>query len=320
MTTRGSSVVPPSVIECVPNFSEGRRLPVLDALAASIRAVDAVRLLDVSSDPDHNRAVFTFAGDGERVLEAAFRSAVVAIEQIDLRAHRGVHPRIGAVDVIPFVPLRNATMDACVALARRLGARLAADLDLPVYLYGRAGPQPSRSLPEIRRGGFEGLQTAIAQPSRAPDLGPARVHPTGGAVAVGAREILIAFNVELQSTDVKVARAIARAVRESSGGLPAVQAMGVPLASRGCVQVSMNLQDYRRTPPLVAFQRVEAEAARRGIAVSAGELVGCAPPEALPPDPVDALRLRSLRPGQIFDPARLARDLDGGGAGPGGAR
>ncbi len=311
--------MPLPLIECVPNFSEGRRLPVLDALARSIRAVDGVRLLDVSSDPDHNRAVFTFAGLGERVLEAAYRSAVVAVERIDLRAHRGVHPRIGAVDVIPFVPLREATMEACAALARRLGDRLAADLGLPVYLYGHAGAQPSRSLAEIRRGGFEGLRTAIAGASRAPDLGPARVHPTGGAVAVGARGILVAFNVDLDSNDVKVARAVARAVRESSGGLPAVQAMGVTLASRGGVQVSMNLLDYRRTPPLVAFRRVEAEAARLGVQVAAGELVGCAPPEALPPDPASALRLRSLRPGQILDLAELARALSGR-EGAGGAR
>ena len=301
--------MPPSIIECVPNFSEGRRLPVLEALVQSIRAVPAVRLLDVSVDPDHNRAVFTFAGEGEPVLEAAFRSACVAIERIDLRTHQGVHPRIGAVDVIPFVPLYEATMDACVALAHRLGARLAADPGLPVYLYGRAGSRPSRSLAQIRRGGFEELREAIAQPARAPDLGPARAHPTAGAVAVGARELLIAFNVDLKSTDTMAARAIARTVRESSGGLPAVQAMGVPLASRGLVQVSMNLLDYHRTPPLAALLRVEAEAAQRGVAVAAGELVGCAPPEALPPDPIAALRLRSLRPGQILDPSKLAREF-----------
>ncbi len=301
----------PPLIECVPNFSEGRRPPVLDALARSIRGVGGVRLLDVSSDPDHNRAVYTFAGEGDAVLDAAFRSAAVALERIDLRTHDGVHPRIGAVDVIPFVPLHDATTEACATLARCLGARLAARLGLPVYLYGQAGSDPARTLAAIRRGGFEGLQAEITHPARRPDYGPARVHPTGGAVAVGARGILIAFNVDLESTDVHAARTIARAVRESSGGLPAIQAMGVPLASRGCVQVSMNVQDYRRTPPLIAFQRVEAEAARRGIAVSGGELVGCAPRDALPPDPIAALRLRSLRPEQILDPARLARHLFG---------
>jgi glutamate formiminotransferase len=295
------------LIECVPNFSEGRRAAVLEALAGSVRAVEGVRLLDVSADPDHNRAVLTFVGAGEAVLDAAFRSAAVALAQIDLRTHQGVHPRIGAVDVIPFVPLPGVSMQACAALAHRLGALLASRLDLPVYLYGEAAVNP-RALGEIRRGGFEGLRAAIAGPDRRPDFGPAHVHPTGGAVAVGARDILIAFNVNLQSNDVSVARAIARQVRESSGGLPAVQAMGVPLHSRGLVQVSMNLLDYRRTPPLRALEAVQAEAARRGIAVVESELVGCAPREALPPDPLRTLRLRGLRPGQILDPGRLARD------------
>lgn len=311
----------PSLIECVPNFSEGRRPAVLAALADSIRGTGGVRLIDVSSDPDHNRAVYTFVGGGDAVLEAAFRSAEVALQQIDLRSHRGVHPRIGAVDVIPFAPLWDATVEACAALARRLGERLASQLRLPAYLYGAAATDP-RALATIRRGGFEGLRSEIAEPARRPDYGPARVHPAGGAVAVGAREILIAFNVDLESSDLKAARAIAAAVRESSGGLPAVQAMGVPLASRGLVQVAMNLVDYRRTPPLIAFQRVEAEAARRGIVVSAGELIGCAPRDALPPKPVDALRLRALRAGQILDPEILARDFFGAGdsSGPRGAR
>ncbi len=308
-----------SLIECVPNFSEGRRADVLAALAASIREVPGVRLLDVSSDPDHNRSVFTFAGRAEAVFEAAYRSAAVALQRIDLRAHQGVHPRIGAVDVIPFVPLRDATIDACSALARRLAGRLAADLGVPVYLYGAAAASAARTLATIRRGGFERLRTEIARPARHPDHGPARVHPTGGAVAVGAREILIAFNVDLASTDLAAARAIAAAVRASSGGLPAVQAMGVPLASRGLVQVSMNLLDYRHTPPLLAYERVGAEAARRGIGVSAGELIGCAPRDALPPDPVAALHLRRLRPEQILDPEQIARELSGTDEAPAGA-
>jgi glutamate formiminotransferase len=300
------------MIECVPNFSEGRRPAVLAALADAIQGVGGVRLIDVSSDVDHNRAVYTFAGEGDAVGEAAFESARVALDQIDLRTHQGVHPRIGAVDVIPFVPLWNATLEACVALARRLAERLADQLGLPVYLYGSAACDPVRELSAIRRGGIELLRTEIALPARRPDHGPARLHPTGGAVAVGAREILIAFNVDLETQDVAAARAIAAAVRESSGGLPAVQAMGVALPSRGCVQVSMNLRHYRQTPPLTAFQRVAAEAARRGIAVSGGELVGCAPRDALPRDPVTALRLRTLRPSQILDPEGLARDLTGG--------
>ena len=295
--------MPRPIVECVPNFSEGRRPDVLEALAAGIRG-PGVRLLDVSADPDHNRAVFTFVGEGEAVLEAAFRSAAVAVERIDLRAHQGVHPRIGAVDVIPFVPLAGGSMPACATLARRLGALLADDLGLPVYLYGEAADR-RRPLAEIRRGEFEGLRTAIAGPGRRPDFGPARLHPSAGAVAVGARGVLIAFNVNLNSADAAAAREIARAVRASSGGLPAVQAMGVPLRSRGLAQVSMNLLDYRQTSPLAAFGRVEAEAARRGLAVVDCELVGCAPREALPPDPVAALRLRGLRPEQILDPAAL---------------
>ena len=283
----------------------------LAALAASIREVPGLRLLDVSPDPDHNRSVFTLVGRAEAVSEAAYRSAAIALHRIDLRTHQGVHPRIGAVDVIPFVPLRDATMEACAALARRLAGKLAADFGLPAYLYGAASANAGRDLATIRRGGFESLRTEIADPARHPDYGPSRVHPTGGAVAVGAREILIAFNVDLETTDLAAARAIAAAVRESSGGLPAVQAMGVAMASRGLVQVSMNLRDYRRTSPLIALQRVEAEAARRGIAVSAGELIGCAPRDALPPNPLATLRLRALRPEQILDPEGLARDLCG---------
>jgi glutamate formiminotransferase len=299
------------IFECVPNFSEGRRPGVLAALAAAIRGVAGVRLIDVSPDPDHNRAVYTFAGQGDGTLEASFRSAEVALAEIDLRTHQGVHPRIGAVDVIPFVPLWNATMEACVALARRLAERLATQLGLPVYLYGAAAVDPTRTLATIRRGGFERLRTEIARSPWRPDYGPDQVHPRGGAVAIGAREILIAFNVDLETADLGVAREIAAAVRESSGGLPAVQAMGVLLPSRKLVQVSMNLLDYHRTSPLTALHRVETEAARHGVAVAAGELIGCAPRDALPPDPVAVLRLRSLRPEQVLDPERLARDLAG---------
>ena len=304
--------MPHPLVECVPNFSEGRRPTILARLADAIRSVPGVRLLDVSADPDHNRAVFTIVGGPEAVYEAAYRSAAAAVAALDLRTHTGVHPRIGAVDVIPFVPLYDASLAECVPLARRLGETLAARLDLPVYLYAAAAADPARrTLAAIRRSGFEWLHAAISAPDRRPDFGPARVHPTAGAVAVGARDILIAMNVDLDSTDLSAARKIARAVRESSGGLPAVQAMGVPLPSRGRVQVSMNLLDYRRTPPAAAFERVRVEAARLGIAVAAGELIGCAPADALPPDPLQTLRLRTLRPEQILHPAALAKELDG---------
>ncbi len=305
--------MPIPLVECVPNFSEGRRPEVLARLADAVRRVQGARLLDVSADPDHNRVVVTFVGRPEAVLDAAYQSAATAVSLIDLRTHRGAHPRIGAVDVIPFVPLYDISLDACAALARRLGEDLATRLDLPVYLYGAAATGPERrTLAAIRRGGFEGLGEAIRTPGRRPDFGPRRVHPAAGAVAVGARGVLIAMNVDLDSTDLAAARKIARTVRESSGGLPAVQAMGVMLPSRGLVQVSMNLLDYRRTSPLAAFECVAREATRLGIEVAAGELIGCAPAEALPPDPVRTLRLRSLRPEQILDPAGLARELGGG--------
>jgi len=287
---------------------------VIARLAASVRDVAGARLLDVSADPDHNRAVFTFVGRADAVFEAAFQSAAVAVARIDLRVHEGVHPRIGAVDVIPFVPLYEASLAECAVLAHQLGDRVAERLALPVYYYAAAAAAPFHpTLARIRRGGFEELRRAIARPDRRPDVGPARVHSTAGAVAIGARDVLIAFNVNLRSTDVGAAQAIARAVRESSGGLPAVQAMGIRLASRGLIQVSMNLLDYRRTSLQVVFDRVAAEAARRRIDVAESELIGCAPREALPPDPLRALHLRVLRAEQILDPPQLARDLAGGG-------
>lgn len=295
-------------------MSEGRRAGVIARLAAAARGQAGARLLDVSSDPDHNRTVLTFAGTAEAVYEAARRMADAAVADIDLTRHDGVHPRIGAIDVVPFVPLYRASMADCVALARRFAAYAAESLGLPVYLYAAAARDPAhRGLAAIRRGGFEGLREAIGTPERRPDLGPARVHPTAGAVAVGARGVLIAMNVDLAGGDLAVARAIARAVRESSGGLPAVQAMGLWLQRRGVAQVSMNLLDYHRTPPLAAFERVRDEARRRGVEVAAGELIGCAPREALPPDPAAALRLRTFDAHQILDPERLAADLEAGG-------
>ena len=300
----------------MPNVSEGRRPDVIAALADAARTAAGARLLDVSPDPDHNRTVLTFAGSPGGVSEAARRVADAAVSRIDLTHHDGVHPRIGAIDVVPFVPLVGASMADCVALAHRFASYAAESLDLPVYLYAAAARRPEfRGLAAIRRGGFEGLRTAIAAPARRPDLGPARVHPTAGAVAVGARDVLIAMNADLAGADAAVARTIARAVRESSGGLPGVQAMGLWLPRRGVAQVSMNLLDYRRTPPLAAFERVCEEARRRGVDVEAGELIGCAPREALPPDPARALRLRAFRDTQVLDPNRLAGELDAAGEG-----
>ena len=312
-------------------MSEGRRADVIARLADAVRARapfarpggasesaggGAARLLDVSSDADHNRTVLTFAGGPDAVYEAARRVADAAVANIDLSQHEGVHPRIGAIDVVPFVPLYNASMDECRALANRFAEYAAQSLGLPVYLYAEAARLPAhRGLAAIRRGGFEGLRAAIGTAERRPDLGPVRVHPTAGAVAVGARAVLIAMNADLAGGDAAVARSIARAVRESSGGLPAVQAMGLWLPRRGLAQVSMNLLDYRRTPPLLAFDRVRDEAHRRGAEIAAGELIGCAPLDALPPDPAVALRLRAFDPRQVLHPQRLASELDAARAG-----
>jgi len=283
---------------------------VIARVAAAARAGTA-RLVNVSSDPDHNRSVLTLAGSAEAVYAAACRVAAAAVEDIDLTHHDGVHPRIGAVDVVPFVPLYRASMAQCIGLARRFGAYAAESLGLPVYFYAEAAREPQyRTLAEVRRGGFEGLRTAIGTAERRPDLGPPRVHRSAGAVAVGARGVLIAMNVDLEGGDLAAARAIARAVRESSGGLPGVQAMGVWLRRRGLAQVAMNLLDYHRTPPAAAFERVCDEARRLGAGVAAGELIGCAPRDALPPDPVAALRLRTLDRSQILDPERLAAEVE----------
>jgi glutamate formiminotransferase len=270
------------VLECVPNVSEGRDRRVVEAIADAVRGVPGVRLLDVHMDADHHRSVLTFLGAPEAVERAAVDLAAAVFARVDMRGHRGAHPRIGALDVLPFVPLVALSMDAAVAIARRVGERLGRTHDVPVYFYGRAATEPGRALlPAIRLGQYEGLEARLQEPAWRPDAGPARFNPRAGAVAVGARGVLLAFNVWLESDDVGAARAIARAVRESSGGLPAVQAMGVMLASRGLVQVSMNLLDYRRTSLARAFDAVAAEAARRGLRVSRSELVGLAPRAAL---------------------------------------
>jgi glutamate formiminotransferase len=273
--------VTPPLLECVPNVSEGRDPAVLAVLAEAVEAAGA-RLLDLHADVDHHRSVFTFVGQPAPVIEAALALARRAVERIDLRRHAGVHPRIGAVDVIPFVPLRNARMPDAVAAAHALGPRLARDLGVPVYYYGAAALMAGRqALPEIRRGGLEGLTAKMARPGGRPDVGPATPHPAAGATAVGARDLLIAFNAVLATAEVAVARAIARSLRESSGGLPAVRAIGVLLPSRGLAQVAMNLLDYRRTPLGAAMTATEAQAARHGVVVLEYELVGCAPENAL---------------------------------------
>lgn len=269
--------------EAIPNISEGRRPDVVRAIADAAASVPGIALLDCSSDASHHRSVLTLAGTAAPLRETVFRLFDAAIARIDLRRHAGAHPRIGAVDVVPFVPLGGVPMAACVDLARAVATEVAARFDLPVYLYAEAAARPERRrLDLVRRGGFAGLAARLRTPAWAPDHGPARPHPTAGASAIGAREPLIAFNVNLVSTDLEAARAIARAVRERDGGLPAVKALGLRLVERdgAPVQVSMNLTDYRRTSIAAAVARVTAEAAARGIAVAGTELVGLAPAAA----------------------------------------
>jgi glutamate formiminotransferase len=270
------------LVECVPNFSEGRRVEVVDAIAAAVAAVPGVQLLDRTSDADHNRSVLTLAGEPHAVVEAMEDAVAVAVRLIDLRHHEGQHPRIGAVDVVPFVPLGDSTMDECVTLARGFGARIAARFDIPVYLYAQAATRADRVvLADVRRPQFEGLRERIRDPDREPDFGPARVHPTAGAVAVGARPFLIAYNINLASTDPDLAKRIARRVRERSGGLPRVQALGLYLDERSCAQVSMNLLDFTVTPLWVVWEAVRALAADEGVELRESELIGLAPLAAL---------------------------------------
>ncbi|MGH2468094.1 MAG: glutamate formimidoyltransferase [Candidatus Limnocylindrales bacterium] len=270
------------LVECVPNFSEGRRTEVIDALAAAVTGTPEVHLLDRTSDVDHNRSVLTFAGPPGPVQAAMEAAVEVAVGRIDLTRHEGQHPRIGAVDVIPFVPLGETTMDECIAIARGFGARLAERFALPVYLYARAAQRADRVvLADIRKPQFEGLKEQIAHPGREPDFGPARVHPTAGAVAVGARPFLIAYNINLESGGLDLAKRIAHRIRERSGGLPRVQALGLYLADLRCAQVSMNLLDFTVTPMWRVWEQVQAAAAVEGVRLRESELIGLAPLAAL---------------------------------------
>ncbi len=267
-------------IECIANFSEGRRPAVLDTIQKAITGVPNVSMLDQHTDPDHNRTVFTFAGAPAGVEEAAYRAIAQAADLISLKEHSGVHPRIGATDVVPFVPIEGVTMADCIELARRLGERVGDTLGLPVYLYEKAALRPERTrLETIRKGGYEALKAAIAtDPARAPDYGPHWIGPAG-AVVIGAREPLIAYNVNLTTHDVRIAQKIARAVRHSSGGLRCVKALGVLVDGRA--QVTMNLTDFRKTPLPRVVELIRREAARYGVGIYNSELVGLIPQQAL---------------------------------------
>jgi len=263
-----------ALIECVPNFSEGRHQPTLDGIAAAIQSIPGVMLLRSEMDPDHNRSVITFAGPPDAVEQGALAGITAAVEKIDLRRHAGVHPRIGAADVVPFVPLAGATLEDCVAIARRTGQQVWKKLGVPVYFYEAAATRPKRApLENVRRGGFE-------HPHLAPDLGGPALHPTAGACAIGARKLLVAFNVNLNSTDLAIAKAIARKIRASSGGLPFLKALGMPLASRKLVQVSMNLTNFEQTSLRQVYDAVNQEATARGVSIAGTQIVGLIPRQA----------------------------------------
>ena len=280
------------IIECIPNVSEGRNKSVINSLRKVIEGVHLVRLLDVHSDPDHNRSVFTFIGPPHVVKRAAYKLTEKAIELIDIEKHEGVHPFIGAVDVIPFVPLIGVSTNETVELARGLGDEIAHSLKIPVYFYGSSALRHDRhNLPAVRHGGYQALKEEIASPERQPDYGPEELHPRGGAVAIGVRDFLIAFNVNLDSDNLDAAKEIARAIREKHGGLPGVRAIGVTLESKGLVQVSMNITDHRETTLKEVMDFVIERAKRKGIAIKEGEIVGMIPKDAIFPNIKGYLKL-----------------------------
>ena len=302
----------PGLIECVPNFSEGRRPEVVEEIARAVGQIEGVSVLDHTMDPTHHRSVITFAGNAEPVVRAATAAVGRALELIDMEQHVGAHPRIGAVDVIPFVPLGTTRLEECVDLARRFGEQVAARFDLPVYLYGAAALRPERRrLAHVRRGQYEALREEIGtNPDRAPDFGPARLHPRGGALAVGARKPLIAFNINLRTSELATAIKIATAIRESSGGMPAVQAMGVLLENPGqppMAQVSTNLVDWEQTGIAAVIREVRRMARDAGTDIDHCELIGLAPTGALLEVAADALGLQGFSADQALE-LRLARD------------
>lgn len=270
------------IIECVPNFSEGARKDVIDDIVSAVSEAKGAQVLDISSDPDHNRSVLTMVGDEQGLKDAILILFEKAIEHIDLTKHKGEHPRMGAVDVVPFVPIKGVTMDDCIALSKEIGELVANKFDIPVYLYEESASSPEReSLPKIRKGQFEGFFEKIKQPEWKPDFGPREVHPTAGVVAIGARMFLIAYNVYLSTDNVEIADKIAKAIRHISGGLRYVKALGMMIEERKLTQVSINLVDYQKTPIYRVFELIRAEARRYGVHIVDSEIVGMVPSEAL---------------------------------------
>jgi glutamate formiminotransferase len=300
------------LVECVPNFSEGRRSETIKRLVEAIESAAGTVVLNTHMDADHNRSVVTFAAAPEQIVEAAVRACACAAELIDLRAHRGVHPRVGAMDVLPFVPVRNVSLAECVRLAHRAGERIASELGIPVYFYERAAMRPERvNLEDVRRSGFEKLREEIGTVrERAPDVGEPRVHETAGACVVGARPFLIAYNINLLTNDVTIARRIASAVRGKNGGLPFLKALGLKLESRGIVQVSMNLVNPEVTGLHQAFAAVAREAEREGVRIAGSEVVGLLPQYALDEAARSCLQLENYAPAIVLEnqvEAMLAR-------------
>jgi glutamate formiminotransferase / 5-formyltetrahydrofolate cyclo-ligase len=291
-----------SIIECIPNVSEGRRPEVVEQIASVVRETPGIRLLDYSSDASHNRSVMTFVGDPDAVKRATLALFETAVQLIDLRTHRGEHPRLGAVDVVPFVPIENATMDQCVALAKDVGASIADRFGIPVFLYEEASTNPTRkNLEDIRRGEFEGLSEKMQSPAWIPDFGPRQPHVSAGASVIGARMPLIAYNINLNTNRLEVAKKIAAAIRHSSGGLRYVKAAGFMLEDRDIAQVSMNLTNFQRTPIFRVFEIVKREAARYGVSILESEIVGLVPSAALVSAAEFYLQLERFGPDQILE-------------------
>jgi glutamate formiminotransferase/formiminotetrahydrofolate cyclodeaminase len=291
------------LIEFVPNFSEGRDLAKVDAIIAAMREVPGVFLLDRESDPDHNRSVVTLAGDPEDVAEAAIRGVGRAAELIDLTQHSGAHPRMGAADVVPFIPVSGVTLEECVVLAKKVGQEIWQRFHVPVYFYEAAAARPERvNLENIRRGQFEGLREAAqSDPDRAPDVGEPRLHPTAGATVVGARKFLIAYNIYLNTPDAAIAKQIAKTIRFSSGGFPFVKAMGLLLQSRNLAQVSMNLTDFEQTPIHRVFEAVKQQAAQLGTSIVSSEIVGLVPRRAMEVTAESYLQLENFSAAQVLE-------------------
>ncbi len=300
------------LIECVPNFSEGRDLAKVDAIVAAMREVDGVYLLDRESDADHNRSVITLAGEPEPVAEAVIRGVGKALELIDLTRHSGAHPRLGSTDVVPFIPIEGVTIEDCVALAKKVGRAIWERYRIPVYLYEAAAQRPERTnLENIRRGQFEGLREEVPRnPDRIPDIGDPSLHPTAGAVVVGARKFLVAYNINLNTPDIEVAKRIAKTIRFSSGGLRYVKAMGVDLKARQLAQVSINMTDFEQTPLHRVFEMVKREAERYGVSIAGSEIVGLIPKRAIEMTSDFYLQLENFSPEQVLE-NRLAASLAG---------